>query len=69
MAADDDLNFFKLNCMVNSFFPLWKAFVGNGIANEREKWDASIAENMVKVFYEGEKLLKGFDCFDILYCG
>ncbi|KAH7857872.1 hypothetical protein Vadar_017389 [Vaccinium darrowii] len=36
-----------------------KAFVGNGIANEGEKWDASIAENMVKVFYEEIEKLKG----------
>lgn len=36
-----------------------KAFVGNVIANEREKWDASIAENMVKVFYEEIEKIKG----------
>ncbi|KAH7858675.1 hypothetical protein Vadar_026556 [Vaccinium darrowii] len=36
-----------------------KSFVGNGIANEREKWDASIAKNMVKVFYDEREKIKG----------
>ncbi|KAF7149684.1 hypothetical protein RHSIM_Rhsim02G0126400 [Rhododendron simsii] len=44
-------------CIVNSFFPLLKAFVGQGIANERVKWDVSMAIDMVAVFSEGEKLL------------